>query len=96
MEKLLPQGGKIGVIISSHSLTCHTERLDGFCSRLFQSPNEIQIIGTEENQDKQEDAFRIALSYLNRYPDLMGFYLSGNRKCLLYATDVYKRQGYVP
>ncbi len=78
MEKLLPQGGKIGVIISSHSLTCHTERLDGFCSRLFQSPNEIQIIGTEENQDKQEDAFRIALSYLNRYPDLMGFYLSGN------------------
>ena len=66
------------MIISSHSLTCHTERLDGFCSRLFQSPNEIQIIGTEENQDKQEDAFRIALSYLNRYPDLMGFYLSGN------------------
>lgn len=78
MEKLLPEGGKIGVIISSKTLSCHPDRLQGFQTRLLECKNPITIVDVKENQDKREEAFRIALSYLNRYPDLDGLYLSGN------------------
>lgn len=78
MEKLLPNGGKIGIIISSKTLSCHPDRLKGFQTRLAEKDNAITIVEVEENQDKKEEAFRIALSYLNKYPDLSGFYLSGS------------------
>ena len=78
MEKLLPGGGKVGIIISSKTLSCHPDRLRGFQERLGQRDNGITIVDVEENQDKKEEAFRIALSYLNKYPDLSGFYLSGS------------------
>ncbi|MDC7290853.1 LacI family DNA-binding transcriptional regulator [Blautia schinkii] len=78
MEKLLPDGGKVGVIISSKTLSCHPDRLRGFQERLGQRDNNITIVDVKENQDKKEEAFRIALSYLNKYPDLSGFYLSGS------------------
>ena len=78
MEKLLPDGGEVGVIISSKTLACHPDRLNGFRSRLQEHDNGITIVGVEENQDKKEEAFKIALSYLNKYPNLKGFYLSGS------------------
>lgn len=78
MEKLLPDGGKVGVIISSKTLSCHPDRLRGFQERLNECNNNITIVDVKENQDKKEEAFRIALSYLNKYPDLSGFYLSGS------------------
>ena len=37
-----------------------------------------RILERKENQDKMDDAFVIALGYLNKYPDLDGFYMSGN------------------
>lgn len=78
MEKLLPNGGKVGIIISSKTLSCHPDRLKGFQTRLMEHDNGISIVDVKENQDKKEEAFRIALSYLNKYPDLSGFYLSGS------------------
>lgn len=78
MEKLLPDGGKIGVIISSKTLSCHPDRLNGFRKRLLECRNPIEIVEISENQDKKEDAFVIALGYLNKYPDLDGIYMSGN------------------
>ena len=78
MEKLLPGGGRIGVIISSKTLSCHPDRLNGFRQRLSEKENGLSIVAIEENQDKKEDTFRITLSYLNKYPDLCGLYLSGN------------------
>ncbi|MDO5136334.1 MAG: LacI family DNA-binding transcriptional regulator [Eubacteriales bacterium] len=78
MEKLLPQGGKVGIIISSKTLSCHPDRLSGFQTRLHESSNGIEIVEVCENQDKRDEAFKIALSYLNKYPDLQGFYLSGS------------------
>ncbi|MDO4273524.1 MAG: LacI family DNA-binding transcriptional regulator [Eubacteriales bacterium] len=78
MEKLLPEGGKVGIIISSKTLSCHPDRLKGFQTRLNEHDNGISIVDVKENQDKKEEAFRIALSYLNKYPDLSGFYLSGS------------------
>ena len=78
MEKMLPEGGNVGVIISSKTLSCHPDRLNGFSSRLAKSNKNISIVAIEENQDRKEDTFRITLGYLNKYPDLKGLYLSGN------------------
>ena len=78
MEKLLPDGGKVGVIISSKTLSCHPDRLNGFRKRLLECRNTIEIVEIAENQDKKEDAFMITLGYLNKYPDLDGIYMSGN------------------
>lgn len=78
IEKLLPDKSKIGIIISSKTLSCHPDRLHGFKDRLAEGKKQFQIIGIDENQDKKEETFRIALSYLNTHPDLDGLYLSGN------------------
>lgn len=76
MSKLLPQGGQLGIIISSYHLSCHKDRLQGFQEKLKEINSPIEIIGIQENQDKKEDAFKITLEYCNQYPDLKGLYLS--------------------
>lgn len=78
MEKLLPDGGDIAVITSSRSLSCHQDRLLGFQERIQKAGNPIQILEIKENQDKREEAFRIALEYCNLYPSLKGIYLTGS------------------
>lgn len=78
MNKLLPHGGNVGIIISSMTLSCHPDRLNGFRKGIEDNGNKIQILDIKENQDKREEAFRIALEYLNKYPDLDGLYLSGS------------------
>ena len=78
MEKIIPEGGKIGVIISSKTLSCHPNRLNGLKKRLEECENPIEIVEIEENQDRKEDMFKITMNYLNQHPDLKGLYLSGN------------------
>lgn len=77
MEKLIPGGGDIGVIISSKNLSCHQDRLAGFSDRIKKSNTDLQIVDIQENQDSKEDAFRYTLDYCNRYPNLKGIYLGG-------------------
>lgn len=83
MEKLIPDGGDIGVIISSKTLSCHPDRLQGFSTRLEES--NLNIVDIQENQDRRELAFKIALEYCNKYPNLKGIYLSGSS-----SNGVYK------
>ena len=78
MAKLLPEGGDVGVIISSKTLSCHPDRLNGFQTRLAECNNRINVVEIRENQDRKEDMFKITLDYINRYPNLSGLYLSGN------------------
>lgn len=76
MCKLLPEGGQVGIIISSYHLSCHQDRLQGFSDKLKEAASFIEIIDIQENQDKKEDAFRITLEYLNLYPNLKGIYIT--------------------
>lgn len=78
MNKLLPNGGNVGIIISSMTLSCHPDRLNGFRKGIEDNENKIKILDIKENQDKKEEAFCIALEYLNKYPDIDGLYLSGS------------------
>lgn len=77
MEKLLPQGGKIGVIISSNYISCHQDRLSGFEKRLSESNYEFKITNTEANKDITSTAFKITMRYLKECPDLAGIYITG-------------------
>lgn len=77
MLKLLPDGGSVGVIISSYHLSCHTDRLRGFVDRITESGAPIELLEIKENQDRKDEAFKITLEYLNRYPKLCGLYVTG-------------------
>lgn len=77
MEKIVPQEGKIGVIISTKSLSCHQERLEGFRTRIEESIKNLTILEIRENEDRKEDAFRHTLDFLHKYPDINGIYIAG-------------------
>lgn len=77
MCKLLPNGGEIGVIISSYNLSCHKDRLQGFKDKIAESKTPIQIVEIEENQDKKDEAFKLTLQYFNQHPNLNGIYITG-------------------
>ncbi len=77
MSKVLPEPGRIGIIISSYSLSCHQDRLGGFREKCQESGNTMEIVEIQENQDRKEDAFRITMEYCNHYPDLKGIYITG-------------------
>ena len=77
MSKLLPNGGDVGIIISSETLSCHQDRLHGFRDRIKESCPSLNIVAIKENQDRTEAAFRIVLEYLKSYPNLQGLYITG-------------------
>jgi len=76
MEKIIPEGGDIGVIICSTNLSCHQDRLAGFSTRLEKN-KKLSIVDIQENRDRKEEAFRFTLKYCNQYPNLKGIYLAG-------------------
>lgn len=77
MCKLLPQGGAVGVIISSYNLSCHKDRLKGFLDKVKETAIPISILSVHENQDRKDDAFKLTLEYCNQNPDLRGIYITG-------------------
>jgi LacI family transcriptional regulator len=77
LKKLLPNGGDVGVIISTRNLSCHQDRLRGFTDKIHETYPEMNIVEINENQDRKEDAFKIMLKYLNTYQNLRGVYITG-------------------
>lgn len=76
-EKIIPSGGKIGVIISSEYITCHHDRLKGFRDRLSISGSPFRIIDILPNKDMTESAFEITMKWLRNESDLSGIYITG-------------------
>lgn len=77
MNKLLPDGGEVAVIISSSNLSCHQDRLRGFKEKIEEFFPHLEIIEVRENQDRKESAFKIMLEYTNAYQNLKGLYITG-------------------
>lgn len=76
ISKICPPNTNIGVIISSHNLSCHQDRLRGFEDKLAELNSDFKILDIQENQDRKDDAFRITLEYCNNYPELGAIYLT--------------------
>ena len=77
MGKILPNGGKVAAIISSKNLTCHQERLSGFCEKLQTCHPDLKVVEIAENADRDDLAFQAAFQFLQKYPDLSGIYIAG-------------------
>lgn len=77
MSKLLPEGGEVGIIISSYNLSCHKDRLQGFVDKINLNSFPIHILDIRENQDRKDEAFKITLEYFNKVPELKGIYITG-------------------
>lgn len=77
MSRLISDKIEIGIIISSHYLDCHINRLKGFTERLADKNNQIRIVKVLENQDMDEKAFSHAITLINTYPNLGGIYITG-------------------
>lgn len=77
LGKILPEGGEVGVIISSQNLSCHQERLKGFTDKIHGTYPGITIVKHKENQDRKDEAFKITLEYCNKFPNLKGIYITG-------------------
>lgn len=77
LNKILPGGGDVGVIISSRNLSCHQDRLRGFTEKIHECWPKLNIVEVRENQDRNEDAFAITLKYINSHPNLKGIYITG-------------------
>ena len=77
MGRICSSGGSVGVIISSMHLSCHQDRLIGFREKMQEDYPDIQIVEIQKNQDRSETAFHITASYLEKYPNLQGIYLTG-------------------
>lgn len=68
---------KLGVIISSYSLSCHRERLQGFTQKVKDVMPDAVIVDTIENEDGDEAAFEATIQMCNRYPDMDSIYITG-------------------
>lgn len=77
MGKLLPNGGRVAIIISSHNLTCHQERLSGFKQKISACHPGIEIVEIAENADRDDLAFQSTFRFVQKYPDLDGIYIAG-------------------
>ncbi|HWQ77370.1 MAG TPA: LacI family DNA-binding transcriptional regulator [Anaerovoracaceae bacterium] len=77
MGKLLPDGGKVAMIISSHNLTCHQERLSGFNEKLSACHPDLEVVEIAENADRDDLAFQRTFQFVQNYPDLAGIYIAG-------------------
>jgi len=77
MSKLLPNGGCVGIIISSYNLSCHKDRLKGFLDKINATKSRITILEVTENQDCKTDAFKQTLDFYNKSPNLKGIYITG-------------------
>lgn len=77
MHKLLPNKGKILVIISSYNLSCHTDRLLGFKDYIKENNVDFEIVKIEENYDKIDKAYQISNSAI-KHNNINGIYLTGS------------------
>ncbi|MBQ9707824.1 MAG: LacI family DNA-binding transcriptional regulator, partial [Firmicutes bacterium] len=80
MNRELRGGGRVGVIISTMMLSCHTERLKGFQDQLAEYDSPISIIDVQENLDRADLSAEIASSFFERCPELDGIYITGVAK----------------
>lgn len=77
MGRILPKHSKIAVVISSNTLACHQDRLQGFRRRLAARYPTLEIVNVVENLDRSDLAYERTVDLIGRYPDLGGIYITG-------------------
>ena len=78
MARMVTMGkAKVGIIIGSHDVQCHTERVRGFQSNIENHAPGIEIVKVVENSDDQFESFAATKTLLQEHPEIDLLYLTG-------------------
>ncbi len=66
---------KVGVVIGSPLVLCHSERLAGFKQRIQQEYHGLEIVGSEINNDDDIESYIVTKRLLETHPEIDALYL---------------------
>lgn len=84
---------KVGVLMGSHEVECHEQRVMGFTSRLKETTSAIEVVDICENIDDEFESYRVTSDLLARHPEITALYVaSGGVYGAARAIDVIPRE----
>ena len=66
---------KVGVVIGSPLVLCHSERLAGFTQRIEEEYRGLHIVGTEINNDDDIESYIVTKRLLESHPEITALFL---------------------
>lgn len=66
---------RVGIISGSQNVLCHTERIAGF-RHAIECHDNIQIVGTVNNNDDEDQSYILTAALLNRHPEINALYFT--------------------
>lgn len=94
LGRFSPNGGKLGVIMGSHELRDHRERLDGFLQLLREEFPAVEVLPALEGHEEPGETGRHAANLIAEHADLVGLYnLGAGNAGLIEAVGLSGRAG---
>ncbi|MCM1122779.1 MAG: LacI family DNA-binding transcriptional regulator [Eubacterium sp.] len=76
LMRLMTHGAvHVGIISGSRNILCHTERITGFTHAIAAYGN-IQIVDTVNNNDDEEESYRLTTALLGCHPEINALYFT--------------------
>lgn len=69
--------GSVALVAGSRNYRAHAEREMGFLGLLEEEHPDLKIVGSREGHDDRDENYRLTMSLLEQYPDLVGIYNVG-------------------
>ncbi len=85
-----------GIILGSHQILCHTDRVAGFQDCIRRKYPHIHVAATIQNQDDEVESFHLTQELLRERPDINALYFAAGGVyggCKAVVTE--KRQGHI-
>jgi len=75
MGMICAEDAKVGIVMGSPLVLCHSERVAGFTSRIKECYPGIRIVGTEINYDDDIQSFVVTSRLLKEHPEIDALFL---------------------
>ena len=96
MCRVVGAKGKVGIITGFFAVEAHQARVKGFQDALKKGCPGVTVVGTVENQDQAENAYKQAKDFMTANPDLAGIVaIAGSPFGAARAIDEAKKAGKV-
>ncbi|WRS27711.1 LacI family DNA-binding transcriptional regulator [Oscillospiraceae bacterium MB08-C2-2] len=76
MNLVCREGAKVGIVIGSPWVLCHSERVAGFTDHIKRYYPHIQVVDTVINNDDDLDSLSVTRKLLKAYPEIDSLYLA--------------------
>lgn len=68
---------KLGIILGSKKVLCHTERLAGFRDTIKKNYKNLEIIAVLENNDDDNKSYEITKNFINNHKEIKALFFAG-------------------